>query len=218
MSEKKTMPWWQETLIMVLCALALAVVMKTFFIQAFYIPSESMEPAMIKNDKLLVEKVTSWWGDVERGDIIVFRDPGNWLDPSETSHADNFLEQGLATIGLFPTGGHLIKRVIGVGGDEVICCDDSGRTMVNGTAVTEPYVANQDANAQVEFHVEVPAGYVWVQGDNRGHSADSRAHMGEPGGGFIAEDLIVGRAWLRMWPMSRFGVIDGTDAFEGITP
>lgn len=201
---------------MVVSALALALIIKTFFFQAFYIPSESMEPTMLKDDKLLVQKVSLWTGNPDRGDIIVFRDPGPWLGPSAATVANNPLERGLAAIGLFPTGGHLIKRVIGVGGDEVVCCDDDGRTMVNGTSIDEPYLADPAANSEPSFHIEVPKGYVWVQGDNRGNSADSRAHMGDPGGGFISEKQVVGTAWLRMWPLPRFGLIEGTDALEDV--
>jgi signal peptidase I len=214
--EKRQLPLWQESLLLVATALVLALIVKTFFFQAFYIPSDSMVPTMIQNDKLLVQKWSYWSGGPERGDIVVFRDPGNWLGEDEADESSNPVQRGLEVVGLFPSGGHLIKRVVGLGGDRVVCCDAEGRTTVNGQAIDEPYLADQDANADQAFDVKVPKGYLWVQGDNRGNSADSRAHLGEPGGGFIADDDVVGKAWLRVWPFSRFGLISDSDAFDEV--
>ena len=213
--EKRQLPLWQESLLLVATALVLALIVKTFFFQAFYIPSDSMVPTMVKNDKLLVQKWSYWSGGPERGDIVVFRDPGNWLGP-DVDESSNAVQRGLELVGLFPSGGHLIKRVIGVGGDRVVCCDAEGRTTVNGEPIDEPYLADQSVNADQTFDVKVPKGYLWVQGDNRGNSADSRAHLGEPGGGFIADDDVVGKAWLRVWPLNRFGTIEGSDAFDEV--
>ncbi len=213
---KRQLPVWQESILLVATALVLALIVKTFFFQAFYIPSDSMVPTMIQNDKLLVQKVSYWSGGPERGDIVVFKDPGNWLGPEDSDPAGNAVQKALETIGLFPSGGHLIKRVIGVGGDEVRCCDDQGRTVVNGESIDEPYLADQSVNAEQTFDVTVPRGFLWVQGDNRGNSADSRAHLGEPGGGFIPVDDVVGKAWLRVWPFDRAGFIEGTDAFDEV--
>lgn len=214
--EKRQLPLWQESLLLVATALVLALIVKTFFFQAFYIPSDSMVPTMVKNDKLLVQKWSYWTGGPERGDIVVFRDPGNWLGPDESQADGNPVQDALEVVGLFPSGGHLIKRVVGLGGDTVKCCDAQGRTTVNGTSIDEPYLKDQSVNADQTFEVEVPKGYLWVQGDNRGNSADSRAHLGQPGGGFIAEDDVVGKAWLRVWPLDRFGLIKGTDAFDEV--
>lgn len=215
---KKAMPWWLETLVMIGTALLLAVLLKTFLVQAFYIPSESMEPMLVENDKLLVQKVSYWGSSPERGDVIVFKDTAAWLGVPNESGPRPWIKKTLVAVGLYPTGGHLIKRVIGVGGDEIACCDDRGRTTVNGEPIDEPYLASQDANSSPTFHVEVPKGYLWVQGDNRGHSADSRAHMGRAGGGFVPESAVVGKAWLRVWPLSRWGTFDKTDAFSKVEP
>ncbi|MBC9224714.1 signal peptidase I [Aeromicrobium sp. 636] len=209
------MPLWQESLLLVATALVLALIVKTFFFQAFYIPSDSMVPTMVQDDKLLVEKWSYWSGGPERGDIVVFRDPGNWLGP-DVDESSNGVQRALEVVGLFPSGGHLIKRVIGVGGDRVVCCDEQGRTTVNGEPVDEPYLADQEMNADQTFDVKVPKGYLWVQGDNRGNSADSRAHLGEPGGGFIPDDDVVGKAWLRVWPLNRFGLIKDSNAFDEV--
>ncbi len=213
---KRSMPIWQETLLLVVIATVMAVVVKSFFLQAFYIPSESMQPTFLVNDKLLVQKVSLWAGEPERGDIVVFDDPGGWLGPSEQSAADNVFSKALVTIGLFPSGGHLIKRVIGVGGDRVQCCDGSGRLLVNGEPIDEPYVLDPTVIRNREFDVVVKEGYLWVMGDNRENSADSVAHLGDPGGGQVSVDSVVGIAWLRVWPLNRMGGFGEVDAFEDV--
>jgi signal peptidase I len=215
-TEKRQLPVWQESILLVVTAMAMAVVVKAFFLQAFYIPSESMEPTMLVDDKILVEKVSYWAGEPGRGDIVVFDDPGGWLNAAESRTANNPLQRGLEIVGLFPTGGHLIKRVIGVGGDAIKCCDESGHITVNDTALDEPYLQDPKANANQTFDVVVPKDHLWVMGDNRGNSADSRMHMGDPGGGFIAEDAVVGKAWLRVWPLSRLGFMHGPDTFDAV--
>lgn len=210
------MPVWQESLLLVVTALVMAVIVKAFFVQAFYIPSESMEPGLLVNDKLLVQKVSYWIGDPQRGDIVVFDDPGGWLDAGSSTVAANPVQKALELIGLFPTGGHLIKRVIGVGGDRVVCCDTRGRLTVNGTSIDEPYVLDAGATGNQKFDVKVPAHHIWVMGDNRGNSADSRVHLGDPGGGFVDVDQVVGKAWLRVWPLDRLGIIRDPDAFADV--
>jgi signal peptidase I len=213
---KRQLPVWQESILLVITAMVMAVIVKTFFLQAFYIPSESMEPTMLVNDKILVQKVSYWNGDVKRGDIVVFDDPGGWLGPEDSRHASNPIQRALETVGLFPTGGHLIKRVIGVGGDVVTCCNDQGRITVNGTPLDEPYLLDESANVDQRFSQKVPKGYLWVMGDNRNNSADSRAHMGDPGGGFISVKSVVGKAWLRVWPLGRAGFIHKPSTFEAV--
>jgi signal peptidase I len=214
--QKRSLPVWQESILLVVIAMVMAVVVKTFFLQAFYIPSESMEPSMLVDDKLLVQKVSFWTGDPGRGDIVVFDDPGGWLGAEESNQASNPIQKELAAIGLFPTGGHLIKRVVGVGGDTVRCCDESGRLTVNGTAIDEPYVLDPTVTKDREFEVEVKPGYLWVMGDNRGNSSDSRAHQGDPGGGQVSEKSVVGKAWFRVWPFGRAGFIHKPDSFEAV--
>lgn len=196
-------------------ALVLAVVVKTFFVQAFYIPSGSMEPTFQVDDRVLVQKVGYWAGDVQRGDVVVFDDPGGWLAGVDEPEPDGVVQKALEAVGLFPSGGHLIKRVVGVGGDRVTCCSDGGRLEVNGLALTEPYLADQVSTAEQEFDVVVPEGYLWVMGDNRGDSADSRAHQGDPGGGFVPVGRITGKAWLTVWPWDRkSGVGDARGTFD----
>lgn len=213
--KKRQLPVWQESILLVATAMVMAVVVKTFFVQAFYIPSESMEPTMLVNDKILVQKVSYWAGDVKRGDVVVFADPGGWLGEGDSRKASNFIQSALEKVGLFPTGGHLIKRVIGVGGDTVKCCTD-GKLTVNGVKLDEPYVQDESITADRKFEVKVRDGYLWVMGDNRGNSSDSRAHQGDPGGGQVSVDDVVGKAWLRVWPLGRAGFIHKPSTFEAV--
>lgn len=212
---RRQLPVWQESVVLVVVAVVLAVVVKTFLVQAFYIPSGSMTPTMLKDDKILVQKVSYWTGDVHRGDIVVFDDPGGWLPPEESGGARNVFQRALERIGLLPSGGHLIKRVIGVGGDTVVCCA-AGRLTVNGTPIDEPYLFDTTSTAETPFDVTVPQGRLWVMGDNRGDSSASPQHMTEPGRGTIAASSVVGKAWVRLWPLGRAGFVDGTSAFDDV--
>jgi signal peptidase I len=214
--KKRQLPVWQESILLVATAMVMAVIVKTFFLQAFYIPSASMEPTMLVDDKILVQKVSYWGGgDVKRGDVVVFDDPGGWLTAEDSRHATNVLQSTLEKVGLFPTGGHLIKRVIGVGGDTIVCCSE-GKLTVNGTPLDEPYVLDETATKDKAFEVKVRDGYLWVMGDNRGNSSDSRVHLGDPGGGQVSEKGVVGKAWLRVWPLGRAGFIHKPSSFEAV--
>ena len=198
---KKQRPLWMELLVVVGIALVLAVIIKTFLAQAFYVPSESMERTLMPNDRIIVEKVSSWTGgELQRGDIVVFKDPGGWLNPAQVRTATGPMAKALEAIGLYPTGGHLVKRVIGVGGDTVRCCDAKGRMEVNGTPLNESYLAPGDKPSMVPFTINVPKGYIWVQGDHRSDSEDSRYHRGGPAGGAVPVDDVVGRVVALVWP------------------
>ena len=193
----------------------LAILIKSLFVQAFYIPSPSMEPEFIKNDRILVQKVTYWRGDPQRGDIVVFKDPGGWLAAENTSSHQG-LKKVLEIIGLYPAGGHLVKRVIGTGGDHVVCCDSQGRITINGAPLTEPYLPKGTAPSLTKFDVKVPKGYLWMMGDNRGDSCDSRCHTGGPGGGVVADDLVVGKVFALVWPAKRAEIIHRPSGFAAI--
>ena len=217
-SAKKSMPLWQETILLLVLALLLAVVIKSLFVQAFYIPSPSMEPQFVKNDRILVQKV-SYWGSASpsRGDIVVFKDPGDWLDANDGAAPGSTLTELMEKIGLYPAGGHLVKRVIGVGGDRVVCCDAKDRVTVNGHALDEKaYLPKGTAPSQIKFDRTVPKGHLWMMGDNRGFSYDSRGHMGGPGGGYVDEDLVVGKVFSLIWPWKRAELVHRPAAFEGI--
>lgn len=209
---------WQETVLLLGIALLLAIGIKALFMQAFYIPSGSMNDTLVLDDRILVQKV-SYWGDdaPERGDIVVFSDPGGWLGEAAASTAANPVARGLELFGLYPTGGHLVKRVIGVGGDRVKCCDKKGRILVNGVPLNErAYLAPGQRPSMIDFDVEVEEGYIWVQGDNRSNSADSRVHLGDPGGGQVPVDDVVGKVFSVVWPLGHAKVLQRPATFDAV--
>lgn len=211
---KRQLPLWQEVFVLLAIALGLAILLKSLFVQAFYIPSASMNDTLIKNDRILVEKPSYWFDGPERGDVVVFADPGGWLNAIPQSNA---VQRGLEFFGLYPTGNHLVKRVIGVEGDRVRCCDGEGRILVNGTPLDESaYLPPGTKPSLQSFDVEVPEDRLWMMGDNRSASADSRAHLGDPGGGFIPVDDVVGRVFVTVWPPDRAGFLSRPDAFDAI--
>lgn len=214
---KKPLPLWQETLLLLALALGLAVLIKALFLQAFYIPSPSMEPQFVENDRILVQKVSYWGsGGPERGDIVVFQDPGGWLDPGLDEASGPFAAV-LERVGLFPTGGHLVKRVMAVSGDRIVCCDDDGRLTINGQPVDESaYLPTGTEPSEVPFDKTVPDGFMWMMGDNRAFSYDSRGHMGAPGGGFVDQDLVVGKVFSLIWPPGRAELVDRPEVFDSV--
>ena len=226
---KKHMPVWQETILLLGLALVLAIVIKAFFLQAFYIPSQSMEPGLIQNDRILVQKVSYWGGDAPgRGDVIVFKDPGGWLGPGDTQGPSTLMARGLARLGLYPTGGPLVKRVIGTPGDVVTCCDKQGRLSVNGEPVAEPYVMDGTdcAAPGVDCKLDVgpiPEGYLFMMGDNRANSADSSLKVCTedetectPTRGLVPVDNVVGKVFALVWPQARWDRITTPDSFEDV--
>ncbi|ACZ30203.1 signal peptidase I [Xylanimonas cellulosilytica DSM 15894] len=199
----------RETAIIVVSALVLSWLIKTLLVQAFYIPSPSMYDTLVEGDRVMVSRLVPRVLDIHRGDIVVFKDPGGWLDPyvpPDHGPIGNAVVTGLTAVGLMPqdTGEHLIKRVIGLPGDHVTCCDADGQVDVNGVAITEtPYLRPGQVPSKASFDVVVPDGMLFVLGDNRGDSADSRAHLGNPGGGFVPVDNVVGTAFATVWPFPR---------------
>ncbi len=206
------MSWWQETLLLLVLALAASIVVKAFFVQMFFVPSASMHPTLIENDRILVEKMSLWDGTVERGDVVVFKDPGGWLGatPEPTGFQDV-----LSVMGLYPEGGHLVKRVVGLPGEEVVCCDRRGRITVDGEPLEErSYLPKGTVPSTKQFDVKVPDDAIWVMGDNRSNSQDSRFHMSDPGRGTVPVDDVVGKVWAIVWPFDRFEVLPTPDALE----
>ena len=215
---RRQLPLWQETILLLALALVLAVVIKSLFVQAFYIPSPSMEPQFVKNDRILVQKV-SYWGSASpsRGDIVVFDDPGRWLSSADSNPPVSPVTKVLEKVGLYPTGGHLVKRVIGVGGDRVVCCDKQNRLTVNGRALNEKgYLPKGVDPSTITFDVRVPKNHLWMMGDNRVESYDSRGHMGDPGGGFVDQDLVVGKVFALIWPLGRAELIHRPATFDDV--
>ena len=204
--------WVKETVIIVVSALVLSLVIKTFLVQAFFIPSASMQDTLLVGDRVLVTKLAPGPLDVHRGDIVVFKDPGGWLPAEPTVPQTAWratLTSALTYIGLLPqdSGEHLIKRVVGVAGDTVECCDEQGRLTVNGQPLDEPYIAPGAVPSELEFSAVVPQGGLWVMGDNRQNSQDSRFKQGGAGGGSIPVDNVVGVAFVTVWPVDRWQVL-----------
>jgi len=190
-------PGWKflrDLVIIVVAALLASFLVKAYLVRSFYIPSASMENTLLVGDRVLVNELVPGVVPVQRGDVVVFQDPGGWLGP------------GL--------GDDLIKRVIGLPGDTVSCCDTLGRLSVNGHPVDESYVVLQPGSDRVslqDFSVTVPKGQLWVMGDNRYDSADSRAH------GTVPVSDVVGRAFLTTWPVSRWTVLSRHgDVWDGV--
>jgi signal peptidase I len=215
---RKPLPIWQEMILLLGIALVLAIVIKAFFIQAFYVPSASMDDTLVPSDRILVQKISYWGsGSPHRGDVVVFADPGGWLSPTESQTGGGVAVRALEAVGLYPAGGHLVKRVIGVGGDEVRCCDAEGRITVNGVALNEKaYLAPGDRPSTIDFDVKVKPGYLWVQGDNRSNSADSRVHLGDPGGGQVPADDVVGKVLAVVWPFGHAKVLHTPATFGSV--
>jgi signal peptidase I len=233
---KKLLPWWQEAVLLLVIALLVAIVIKTFFLQMFWIPSPSMVPGLVVDDRVLVEKPSYWFGEPQRGDVVVFDDPGGWL-PAEDAGPTGSIATTLSKIGLYPAGGHLVKRVIGVPGDTIVCCDDQGRLSVNGQPLDEDdYVNDPDTSAcrgpagpggadKCSWTIgPIPDGKLFVMGDNRYESADSSAHMCPsdgtstcvPGNEFVDEDLVVGRVFAVVWPRDHLTRLHRPDTFSDV--
>ena len=212
--------WAKEVATVVLVAIVLSFLIKTFLFRAFYIPSESMVSTLDVNDRIFVNLLVPEPFALEHGDVVVFRDTQGWLVPMAEKEAGPFtwVQDGLMFIGLLPDNSeqHLVKRVVGLPGDRVACCDAGGRLMVNGTPVDEPYINPAEVPQVREFDVVVPEGKVWVMGDNRNHSADSRAHT-DSNGGFVDIADIEGKAAVIAWPLNRITALDNyPDVFRDV--
>lgn len=219
-------PLLRDILVIVVIAVLVSFLVKTFLVRSFYIPSGSMEQTLQVQDRILVDELTPRFGGYDRGDVVVFRDPGGWL-PSEPTPERSMLVEAvdwvLSVVGISAPDSkeHLIKRIIGLPGDHVVCCNALGQVTVNGDPIDEtPYVnlaEGQSAPEVVAYDVTVPSDSLWVLGDNRDASRDSRYNTDQPGGGFVPLDNVVGRAFLVTWPLNRFGAIDfHHDVFAGV--
>ncbi|MDN3356606.1 signal peptidase I [Actinomadura sp. DC4] len=212
--KKKQGSFWKELPILVGVALALAMVIKAFAVQAFYIPSQSMENTLKVGDRVLVNKIVYHTRDIKRGDVVVFNGLDSWDPEVQYAAPKNPVSKVLHAIGsafgVVPGEKDYIKRVIGVPGDRVACCDAQGHVTVNGHPLvetpylyTDPQTGEQNRPSDSKFKITVPAGHLWVMGDHREVSYDSRGHIGDPGGGTIPESRVIGRAFVVVWPLSR---------------
>ena len=197
----------REIPIIAISAIVVSLIVKTFFIHFFFIPSGSMENTLKVGDRIAVNKFANYFSDIKRGEVVVFRDPAQWLGqaPTETgSRPVVLVKDALVAVGILPDPAkqYLIKRVIGVGGDHIICCDTQGRLTVNGVSVNEPYIFAGNKPSDSTFDVTVPKGYIWVMGDHRGASADSRFHTDDIHKGMVPLSHVTGRAVAVVWPFS----------------
>src|ERR687894_2246921 len=212
----------RELPVLLLIAFVLALLVKTFLVQAFFIPSGSMERTLhgcpgCTGDRVLVNKVPYWFGAPEPGDIVVFEGPESWSPEVHVAEPGNWLSSGLLWLGRAigvapPSEDDFVKRVIATGGQTVQCCDPGGRVTVDGEPVDEPYVfEDTPLESRVFGPVTVPEGRLWVMGDHRSASADSKAHIGDEWSGTVAVDDVVGKAALIVWPLDRFGTLGSPD-------
>jgi len=215
--KRRSMSWWVELPILLVFALVLALLIKSFVVQAFFIPSSSMENTLEIGDKVLVNKLVYDFRSIHRGDIVVFNGDGSW-DPIPAQPAPLLSRLWNSISGLFGTapGVHdYIKRVIGVPGDHVACCNARGQVMVNGVPLSEKsYLYPGDAPSEQRFSIVVPPGRLWVMGDHRSVSWDSRGHMTDPGEGTIPENHVVGRAFVIVAPVSRWRILPIPATFQ----
>ncbi|MEU9981249.1 signal peptidase I [Streptomyces sp. NPDC050856] len=215
---KKPRSFWKELPLLIGIALVLALLIKTFLVQAFSIPSDSMMNTLQRGDRVLVDKLTPWFGsEPERGEVVVFHDPGGWLEGEPTPET-NVLQNFLSFIGLMPSSEDkdLIKRVIAVGGDTVEC-KKGGKVVVNGKALDETaYIAPGSTPCDDEPFgpIKVAQDRIWVMGDNRQNSLDSRYHQELPGNGTVATERVVGRAVVVAWPVTRWSTLPVPDVFD----
>jgi signal peptidase I len=212
----------RDILLILLAALVISFVIKTFLIRSFYIPSPSMENTLMVNDRVIVSLLTPGVSPLQRGDVVVFTDPGGWLPADDdVPQAQSPVTDVLAFIGLAAPddNNHLIKRVIGLPGDHVSCCSPTGQLEVNGTPISEPYINLPTGVTQADpysFSVVVPKGDIWVMGDNRDESADSAYHLHvKDATAFVPISDVTGKAMLISWPFSRWTVLSNYPATFG---
>jgi signal peptidase I len=216
---KRKRPFWRDLAVIVVAALVLTILLKAFVVQVFSIPSGSMENTLLPGDRILVNKMVYRFRSIEPGDIVVFSGSGSW-DPPTPPPSNLFTRvwnDAIGLVGIAGPGTDYVKRVIGVPGDHVVCCNSAGQVTLNGVPLSEQsYIFPGAAPSQIRFNITVPPGRLWVMGDNRADSDDSRYRMGDPGGGTIPESAVVGRAFLIIWPLSRVSDLPIPNTFQQV--
>lgn len=220
MADRNRQAWWDIPLTIGI-AIGVVLLLTTFVAKPFSIPSGSMEDTLGVGDRVLVNRVVYHVRPIERGDVVVFDGADSFVAeadvPIRNPVTDALIWVGQSIGIVAPDSTDFIKRVIGVGGDRVACCDADGSLTVNGVALEEgPYLYPGDAPSTQDFDVVVPQGMLWVMGDHRSNSADSRSHMGDPGGGFVPVSKVVGRSMSVLWPPSNFQSLEIPETFASI--
>lgn len=199
----------------VVVVMGIAVLLRMFVVQVFSITSVSMQPVLEVGDRILVDKISPRWSPIRRGEVVVFDGLGSFvLQAGEPSAGLEFLQDTRHRLGLArDPAAVFVKRVIGVGGDRVRCCDSLGRLEVNGVAAPEPYLFDPAKASAIAFDVTVPEGAVWLLGDHRAASSDARSRLGMPGGGMVSVSNVLGRARWQVWPWEGVGSVPVQDAW-----
>jgi signal peptidase I len=204
---------------LIVVALVVSLFIKTFIVQFFFIPSGSMENTLQIDDRVAVNRLPFISNNIKRGDVVVFRDPDNWLPAADIETAPFVIAKAkaaLVAVGVLPNPAkqYLVKRVVGVGGDHVICCTTTGKITVNGQEMVEPYIYAGNVPSDVNFDVTVPKGKLWVMGDHRGASADSRFHQEDINKGFVPLNRVTGRVLAVIWPIKNISLVSNVDALD----
>ena len=209
----------RELPILVVVALAVSLVIKTFLVQFFYIPSGSMENTLQINDRVAVNKVPFVGKAIGRGDVVVFRDPDNWLPEPFAIDENKYLaktKEALVAVGVLPnpTKQYLVKRVIGIAGDKVECCSKNKKLMINGVEIKDPYIFSGNSASDTNFNVTVPDGKIWVMGDHRAASADSRFHQEDVNKGMVPTSKVTGKVVGIIWPIKNLGFVSSYSSLK----
>ncbi len=209
----------RELPVLVIVALAVSLVIKTFLVQFFYIPSGSMENTLQINDRVAVNKVPFFGKSIGRGDVVVFRDPDNWLSEPYAVDGNKYLskvKEGFVAVGVLPNPAkqYLVKRIIGIAGDKVECCSKNKKLMINGVEIDEPYIFSGNSASDTNFNVTVPEGKIWVMGDHRGASADSRFHQDDINKGMVPISKVTGKVVGIIWPFKNLGFVSSYSSLK----
>jgi signal peptidase I len=205
--------------VLIVVALVVSLFIKTFLVQFFFIPSGSMENTLQIDDRVAVNRLPFISNNIKRGDVVVFRDPDNWLPAADIESAPFVIAKAkaaLVAVGVLPNPAkqYLVKRVVGVAGDRVICCTTTGKITVNGQEMVEPYIFDGNVPSDMNFDVTVPKGKLWVMGDHRGASADSRYHQEDINKGFVPLNRVTGRVLAVIWPIKNISLVPNVDALN----
>ena len=211
--------FFQEFPFLIVVALGVSLLIKSFLVQFFFIPSGSMENTLQIDDRVAVNRLPFISNNIKRGDVVVFRDPDNWLPAADMETAPFVIAKAkaaLVAVGVLPNPAkqYLVKRVVGVEGDRVICCTTTGKITVNGQEMIEPYIFAGNVPSDMNFDVTVPKGKLWVMGDHRGASADSRFHQDDINKGFVPLNRVTGRVLAVIWPIKNISLVPNVDALN----